>query len=169
MNPKTRNWLPFAIIGLNVILAVLLLVGIDWLLITGLENVKTIEMSSRAQSESSTIDNQIALLQSDILHHHELVQVLSAKELPTLQNIKLLQAEHKLSLQQMERVSSSGDQGSHLNQYRTVLTGTAGSAVRFLGALEDQYVTRCDQIVLQPANDDGSRVGLSMSIVLREQ
>jgi hypothetical protein len=155
-----------AVPGILVVVVVLCLVIADHAVVSLLEDVRTFRLSREADIGLTTIDFEIDNLTHETERLQAVVSTLEQRAYPTLQQLKTLQTKHKLNLLQMERISDANDDASNRINYNTIMTGTVGSVIRFLAELEESHIVQTDQVILRPANEDGSFVALSMSVLV---
>lgn len=166
MNSNLQKRLIVAVLGILVIAIVLSLAIADQAVVSLLEDVRTIRLSHEADIGLATIDFEIDNLTLETERLRSAVSTLEGRTYLTLQQLKQLQTKHRLNLIQMERVSSPSEDSSSRISYRTVMTGTVGSVIRFLSELEKQHIVQTDQVILRPATEDGSTVALTMSVLV---
>jgi hypothetical protein len=159
----------FALPAIYLLIAVGCLILSDRLIVTLMENIRTIGLSGEAAQGIPAMESEIEGLTREVARTDSVVTVLANRDLPTLQQLKELQNRHHLSLVQMERVSKSGNGTPGVIEYNTVLTGSVGGLIRFLQELETAHVVKSEQVLFRPARDDGSVVALGLSLTLREE
>ena len=169
MTKSLQNKMILAVLGLYVVVAILCLVFADQAIVSLLESIRTISLSTEADVGLTTIDLEIANLNREIDRLQADVSILEGRTYPTMQDLKQLQNKHRLSLLQMERVSAPGVNLSELLNYNTAMTGTVGGVVRFLQELESVHIVRSDQVRLRPTTENGSAVTLSISLLVRNE
>ena len=134
-----------------------------------LEDVTAIKLSAQAKSENATVRSEVKQLERAAEQNRSRVAAMAARHVPALDDLKALQTQHRLKLIQMERVSTTSNERDEIITYRTVVSGTVGSAIRFLKDLEDRYLVKSEQVTVVPANDDGSQVNLSFTVEVVSQ
>lgn len=164
MKKPGRNNLILAWIVAYLLVALLCLKAGDSLLTNLLENVTSIKLAGQAQSDVSVVSSEVQQSDRQAEQVRLRVAALATRQIPSLDDLKALQSQHRLRLIQMERVSGATRGEGDIISYRTVLSGTVGAVVRFLKELEDQYLVQSDQITIIPANEDGSQVNLTITV-----
>ena len=159
----------FFFVGFYLLVACLSLLVMDSSVITTLESVRAISLSSHASQNLESIDSEIALLITQVDRIDDEVEQLANRSYPTHEDVKRLRASHRLKLIQMERVSGVELSRADLLRYDLVLTGTMGAVVRFLKELEGDFVVHSDEYRLQAGNDEGSQIKLSLSLEVFDQ
>jgi len=169
VNKHWRKNLVFVLIALFVLVAAGCLVVSDRAVQSLLTSLRVVNLSQEAQSGRATIDREVAALGQQVENLKTTVATLERRAYPNLQELKALETRHHLSIFQMERVTNPKEAKPGLLRYNAVVTGTAGSVVRFLEDLERDFITQSDQVVIRPAMEDGSLVALGMTLLLREE
>ena len=169
MKQSARNKLVWGFAAVCLLLAAVCLKLDDLLIVGLLDDVNSIKLARQARSDLSMVHAEEREMTARVEALRSRVAALAARRVPSLDDLKALQAEHHLRLIQLERIANRAGEGTDVIGYRTVLAGTVGSAVRFLHDLEDRFLVKSDQITLSALGEDGSQVNLVLTVeVTRE-
>jgi len=168
MNVRLKNriavWLPAFSLAASLGLVLLL----DKAVYRLLENVRTVQLSQEAEHGQATIDVEIAALQANVSRYRQQIAGVASRTLPTVDDMRVLQSRHGLRLAGMDRLVAAAPASGPMD-YRLLLTGSAGSLVRFLRDMETTYIARTATLAMQPTNEDGSIVAMEITLQLMEQ
>ena len=162
MKAPSRNSRVYLWIAAYLIMAVLCLAASDSLMVRLLENATSIRLAGQAESDIAAMGLVVRELTHQVQEARQRVETLASRRHPSLDELKDLQEKHRLRMVQMERISDGNNDGP-LN-YQTVLLGTVGACIRFMRDLEEHYLVQSDRVSLTSANEDGSRVHLTLTV-----
>ena len=166
--PKLNRRFPLFLVG-QVVAAALLILAVNSLLGPTIEALRTRPLKTASQTDLVRLDSENRAFKDKIAILRKEMEATAAKRLPSVAEIKELATDHKLGIRRLERVVISGKtKGQLKTQYGISLSGQLENDLEALRDLNDKFFLYCDAISLQRANEDGSQVLMSMTLVVSE-
>ncbi len=156
------------LLGLYGLVCLLLVLVIDGSVRTVLDELQMRTLSDNA-AEWPRLQRALAELTAEADRLQAEVQRTAGSHIPSANELTQLAAAYDLQLTRMERQQGSGSKPSTGSVvYVTTFRGGATNVVRFLRALEEQYLCAADRVELWPADESGAVVSVQLSVSVRE-
>ncbi len=153
----------FAVPLLYALICVALAIAIDASVGGAIENVKIIRLEAEAVEGAASIGHKIAALRDSVAEVRAQLDSKLARKYPSLQEIRELARQHRLSVNDVERVGGRGNVGE-LDDFRIVFHGNIKRIVAFLKQLENDFICDCSNLTLQPVDGSGIVIALKMQM-----
>ncbi len=167
VHPENRRWLFLALT--HTALAVLLLAVIDMCLQPALTNVRRLRLCTGWAKELSRFQSEIQTLHEEIGPLAAKISSAGNRSPLSLLSVQAVASKHRLTLTKAERVTCGNRPTLEHQRYQATFQGSLAGILRFLRDLEHHYRCRIESTDIQPTNEKGSTLELSIVIVTSAQ
>lgn len=156
------------IIASQVVLALALVLLIDWGISETIEKSKVISLSQQSEGDLSTQQSRLLALHHQVGGLKKEIAIKASLRYPTLQDLKKQAVKHNLNLRNIEKGSQTTQKKADTIKYLTSFVGRMSSLVNYLKDVESQYLLDADGLSLKPADDKGETVVMTISLLVSE-